>query len=195
MFTTYGVRMNTVDARALLTQLSSSESGEILPSDCFASPPPWVDFYPPTGFLPELAATLRQLDAKAVHYIGLADESILRFLAALPLRVSVMDMLNWWGVEEGNTDSGTLFSTKNRVPKELAQIRFFIEGSPTLNDVVIVDVRTPRGLITDMQFFKRLNAEKHCIALLGPALKILRHLPDYDWSDGEGFSLGVFSNS
>ena len=184
--------MSKIDAEALLMSVMQDSDRERVD---FSTPPPWKDIYPPFGFIESMTVALDRVQAKAVHYYGLADETILRWLCSRdPIAVSVTDMASWWGVDMGAWDVDDVQSNpKTRVPPELRDVKFYDEGVPRVFQAFIQDMKFPEGDFYLIQ--RRMMGGPHCIACLGPAIEQFLQMDGYEWEDGPGYRIGVWKPS
>ena len=178
--------MSKIAAEALLKSVMQDSSPE---RKEFSSPPPWNDIYPPQGFIDAMGVALDCVQAKTIHYFGLADETILRWLCSrASTEVSTTDMASWWGTDIGDYD--TPANSISRVPLDLSRVKFNHEGAPRTLQALIQDMRLSEGDFYTFQ--RRMMGGPHCIGCLGPAIEQCRRTDDYEWQEGAGYLIGVW---
>lgn len=178
--------MEKFDSESLLTKLMG---GNDLGWKDFSSPPPWHEIYSPLGFIEAMTVAIDRVQAKSVHYAGLADETILRWICSLEsTNVSVMDMVDWWGMDRGDDEEGDE-PLKSRLPPELTNVAFYSEGSPRNFQVLIQDMRFGENAL--VSFYRRMVGVPHCVAYLGLAIEQCRRSSNYEWQCGTGYLIGV----
>jgi len=167
--------------------------GNDLGGEYFATPPPWREMYPPHGFIGAMTIALRRVHVKSIHYAGLADESILRWICSLEsTEISVMDMVDWWGMDQGDDDD-TFKRQNSRLPTELKAVTFYGEGAPRKIQALIQDMKL--GSNAAISFYRRMAGAPHCVAYLGMALKNCPRPANYEWQSGTGFLIGISNAS
>jgi hypothetical protein len=178
--------MHKINSELMLTRLLE---GNDLGRAFFAAPPPWREIYPPHGFIDAMAIALLRVNAKSIHYAGLADESILRWICSLDAtQISVMDMVDWWGMDQGE-DADTFERQNSRLPTELKDVMFYSEGAPRKFQALVQDMRL--GSNAAISFYRRMAGAPHCVAFLGLALENCPRPANYEWQSGTGFLIGI----
>lgn len=138
-----------------------------------------------------MTVAIERVQAKSIHYAGLADETMLRWICFLEsTQVSMMDMVDWWGMDQGeDADEGE--PLKSRLPPKLNGLTFYSEGAPRNFQALIQDMRLGKNAAES--FYRRMAGVPHCVAYLGPAIEKCRRSSNYQWQCGTGYLIGTWN--